>query len=193
MYLIANVSGKEIVIADLGVSIKPKQALNLHKINTTISPESSRDLNSAKKLGYIKVLKKDEKIEKEKVDIQPDKSLDQEALINSLKDILREEMKSQLAEKKQDNSDVLLALGKIAELVKEKGPTVINNITQSGENKNSPEKEEESGVDEDTMSQIHAKAVSKITKESNTSVDYSSEEIIDSSLSKNISELEDLL
>ena len=88
MYLIANISKAHVVIADLGITMQPKQAMDLHKIKCLIEPEKSKDLELGKKTGRIKVLKKSKKKTKAVV-TQPQASFDQEKLLNDIQQLMQ--------------------------------------------------------------------------------------------------------
>jgi len=187
MYLVANTSTKEITIGDMNISIKPKQALNLHKMESRISPESSKDLAFAEKHGYVKVLKKDSKKE---IAVAPpaqviENKIDTKEIIESLGGLIKQEIQQQLSSKKDNNQDLLKA---------------ISDIVAMGQNKNSPQnitiqtqQEEPSSLSEEKMAEIHSKAMKKITKGANTSISQVGQEVIDSSFSTNLSELQDLI
>lgn len=194
MYLVANTSSKEITIGDMNISIKAKQALNLHKMECRISPESSKDLAFAEKNGYIKVLKKDSKKE---IEIAPvpapiiENKIDTKEIIESLSDIIKQEIKQQMASSKPvDNQDLLKAISNIAAMVQDKVPS---NQFVSEQNNYNKETQEESSISEEKMANIHSKAMRKITKRASTSIDHATEEVVDNTFTDNLSELEDLL
>ena len=60
MYLIANASRNEIALSDLGITLKPKQAIDLHKVKTLIPPERSDNLRLAARRGKVKILHREE-------------------------------------------------------------------------------------------------------------------------------------
>lgn len=189
MYLVANTSSKEITIGDMNISIKAKQALNLHKMECRISPESSKDLAFAEQKGYIKVLKRDSKKEVEIAQPAPmiENKIDTKEIIESLSGIIKKEIEQQMSSKSSDNKDLLDAISNIASMVKEKGvpnqtEIVKENISQ-----------EDTAISEEKMADIHSKAVKKMTKGATTSIAHSNEEVIDTSFADNLSELGEML
>jgi hypothetical protein len=190
MFLIANTTNKQLSFSEFNFVLKPKQAVNLHKMEGKTDPEKSNEINEYIRLGYIKVLKRDAKEEFSPSEpIQQTQAIDQEQLVNSIKLALSDEIKQQIAAERGNNKDILAAIANIASLVNSKSNT--NTIViQKGENKTD---QEDAGIDEETLAKIHTKAVKKITRGTESSVNNNNEEIVDLSIANNISELGDLL
>ncbi|MFW6172702.1 MAG: hypothetical protein ACOC5T_03055 [Elusimicrobiota bacterium] len=211
MFLITNVSGRALDISDLGLLLHEKQAVDLHKINLKIKPEESQNLKKAKKLGYIKVLKKDSP-EKKKVVQEShhhehfhNNKINSEELLTSIKSLIKKEISSLASENDkedllsqldmrtgtEDNSDILEAIRDLRNEMKNQKPTVVYE-------KNDSVKEEsdiidDDNIDEETRVQIHQKTMDKRMKgKVKGNVEMQERIIIDSSLQNNISELENL-
>ena len=190
MYLVANVSKRNIVIGDMDVSLQPRQALDLHKIKCKIEPENSKDLKLSTNTGLVKVLKKSKKqvYEEEKIDLS--NNLSQEDLIKMIKDTIKKEMASQSSQNTEQDSDKILdALKDLTKLVQDKPESVVH-VEKTKENVNT---DDDSYVDEDKLAEIHARSMNKISKESDTFVEYDKQEVSDDSILDNINELENLI
>ena len=193
MYLIANSSGKQMIIGDLGLVLKPKQAIDLHKVKLKTIPERSGDLSLCVKKGLVKVLKQDSKKSKKIIEnvsnVTNVNTMDQKKLLESIRSIIKEEVKSQSPQiiQGQDNKDVMAAIQELMKTVKtQKGTVVIRDgkVTES---------EEDLGLDHDTLVKIHSKTVDKRMTDTEGKMEYEDQEIIDIGMGDDLSELEDLL
>lgn len=173
MFLITNISSSEISISDLGITIYPKQVIDLHKIETKILPDRSKDLTLAINKKCIKIIEKDVT---EPIVIKEVKN-DNKELFEGLKDIISSEIQKQLGGKVQNNNSDLNNI--ISQL---------SNIIQ----KTKPEENIYSEIDEDKLTEIHKKASIKMSQNTENSVEYIEEKIINKSVN-DISELENLL
>jgi len=185
MYLIANSTSSFVELADLGVSLKPKQALDLHAMGYKGKSESSSDLKKAIKNGWIKVLKKDKvairkEIIKERI-VERTSDGNKEEMLRSIRKIIQEEIKNI----KIDNSNSVPnnLLETLSELIKNGGDK--QNIDSNLFN--------DDGVDIEKMQEIHMKVAKKVMKGASSSVNYEEEKVKDSSMKSNIAELEDLI
>jgi hypothetical protein len=187
MYLIANATSSFVELADLGISLKPKQAIDLHAMGCKGKAEVSDNLKKAIKNGWIKVLKMDrpaspsKEIIKERV-IERSSEVNKEEMLGSIRKIIQEEIKSI----KIDNSNNIPnnLLETLSELIK-KGSIQQNSIDKSFD--------ESDGIDVKKMQKIHTKVAEKVMKGASSSVNYNEETVKDSSMKSNIAELEDLI
>lgn len=183
MYLVANVTGREIVISDIGLSMSPKQAFDLDRIELKSSPERSKDLAVCIQKGFIKVVKSDRGKKKSEHTIP---ILDKN-IVKEIKEALREEIKDQLSSQKKAEEDprmskILLALGQLLQ---------NGSIISSG-GKNLPPKEDVLSIDDKVLNEMHARAVDRLSKQATGDIHYK-EEQVDSDIGEQISELEELM
>lgn len=204
MYIVANPSKNEVSLTDLGISIPPHKSVDLHEIKVLIPPEKSKHLEIAKKKGFLKVIRQDVIIsvssDEEKKPAKENPSINQ----NELTKAIREEIQKTLS---NSNTKVQTEEGKNDKnaLVLEEILKKLNQLSSlSSDNKNNSNSKSSTGVDDqgelenniddEILSSIHKKAVEKMTKNvERSSLEYEKQNIQDSSVAKNISELEDLL
>jgi hypothetical protein len=183
MYLIANVSGKNIKLKDIAIELKVKEAIDLDKLKLNKSPEDSLDLLNAIKTGKVKILKKKTTTNLYKEEIE-DNSLCKEDIINSVKDTVRDEIKKQLEDNNKEKEDIISLIKNLTEKL---GQTNIKVDTEEKTNNNY------NSINDKTLSKIHSRAISRITQNVDGSINIEQEQKEDSNLSLNISELEDLI
>jgi hypothetical protein len=192
MYLIANSSRNEITLSDLGITLGPNQAIDLHKVKTLVSPERSDNLRLAERKGKVKVIHREESVSK-KSQVDNPNNFEKEEILNELKNFMKDELKEQLSGlKKQDNnnsdSDIM---GQVSQIL-----NILKNSNTSGDSNNTEQPvaiEESDDIDIEKIATMHAKAVSKMSKNTEGSVDYEKSEVSDDSILDNASELENLM
>ncbi|MFA5598996.1 MAG: hypothetical protein WDA06_00230 [Phenylobacterium sp.] len=199
MYLIANSSGNYIEIADLGISLKSQQAVDLHRMKLKKNPDASDALKIAIKKGWIKVLKKDKPntATTERVIVDNSKN-DNSEILDEIRKI-KEEFNNQLQElakaktQNMDQGTLNQILGAISNMAKT--TNIANNTTISrSEQKDNNNNVEDNDIDDNIFEKIHTKVVDKIVKNAKTSsLSYNQETITDSDLQGKIDELDDLL
>lgn len=194
MLLVTNRSGKELVIADLGLSISPKQAFDLDAIKLKTKPDNSKDLQLCIKRGWITVLKSDRK-KKRKAEMIATKFNIDEKTINDLKETLKGEIRQQLSTisitKQTDDAkmdQILSVLGKISQ----QGQTVSNDVIRDVIIKQNNASDEAVSIDEDTLNEIHARAINRLAQGTSSEIRYK-EKQLPSNISYQASELEDLI
>jgi len=195
MYLIANATSSFIEIADLGVSLQPKQAIDLHAVGLKGRAEKSPSLQKAKKNGWIKVLKQDKPkqgetrvVEKttERI-IDKRDSFNKEDMLNGIRGIIKEEIQNvQQNQPQQQLQEELMVM--LSKLVAGSGVGVSNSGT--GQQVDSYE---DDNIDQSKLVEIHTKVAERAMKDVESSISYTEENIKDDSMVDNISELEDLL
>ena len=188
MYLIANATSSFVELADLGISLKPKQAMDLHVMGMKGKAEKSDHLNRAIKNGWVKVLKKDKPPAKEVVTeriterVVEKSDINKEEMLGSIRQIIQEEIKNIKIDSSNKIPDNLIET--LSELIKN------GNIRQES---NGELTYENDGVDIKKFQEIHTKVVEKVMKGATSSVNYNEETVKDSSMKDNIAELEDLI
>lgn len=186
MYLIANATSSFVELADLGISLKPKQALDLHAMGYKGKAENSSNLNKAIKNGWIKVLKKDKPVVNKEIIteriVEKRNDINKEEILGSIREIIKEEIKNIKIDNTNNVSNSLLE--NLTELIKN------SNINK---NSNNNVLEEYDGVDIKKIQDIHIKVAEKVMKGASSSVNYDEEKVKDSSMKSNIAELEDLI
>lgn len=192
MYLITNVSNQEIAISDLGVTLYPKQAIDLDKINTNIDPNKSKDLKIAISKKCLKVLHHTNDSPPQEVVVKNESGFDKDSLMSEIREVIKQEIgsKSQSNQipEKNNNEDIKELLSEFKSLMQN-----INSNNSSGNNDNKSDSNIiDDDVDEDKLGEIHAKAVEKITKNTKGTVAYENSKVKDNKMNSNISELEDL-
>ena len=183
MFLIANSCGKEITISDLGVTLSARQAIDLHKINTPISPEKSKDLQKAQRYGAIKILHKEEQqktiIKEREVVIK--ESFDKEDLLKDIKSILTQEIDKKINFSQNDNSQQMATiLAMMQQLANNQNATGVKN------------EEVDTDIDENTLVDLHSRSLNKISKDVIDGGLKGKEEIKNDVLN-NVDELENML
>ena len=207
MFIVANTSKGIITITDLGIEIPPNQSRDLHKIPTKIPPEDSKDLKNATSSGIIKEVKRDRpppgvSIEKtkhthEKV-IEKTRVINQGANKEEIVEALFERIKKELPlmgiEKSKEepmSNELLMEMMKKMEKMSNsiQSGSISTGKSQTGET----EDDSDYSVDPELLKQIHARAVEKLTKNTEREISYDHTEEKDKSISKGIDELEELL
>ena len=191
MYLIVNISKRDICISDLKISLQPKQAIDLDKVVSRDRSQSSIDLKQCLSSHFIKILQKDGEKIKVKIEEKPQKIVSETYISEEqLKDI-KEEIKKEIIKnmqlnvtKSSDSQEVIDKINQLMLLVQQGGNKDLTSNDFTGV------KTED--IDYKTLSDIHAKVVNKMTKKAEANVKYE-EEKSDNSVSDNASELEDLI
>jgi hypothetical protein len=196
MFIVANPSKREVVISDLNLVIPPHQSRDLHQLDLPIPPEKSKDLEFSRIKGYITIVKKDVVVSVGPVSQPPPSSppqivihekeiLDKEHIAQTIREEIQKSLQNQKTEQSSNpqNNDIL------NEILKK-----LNNISSKNNNIDNISEDKQEGIDEETLKRIHAKAVDKMVKNVEvSSLEYEEKDVKDTSVSKNISELEGLI
>jgi len=202
MYLVSNYTSKKVHVKDLNLYIDRKQVIDLHRLRLKMDPSESKDLKKLIRAGTLRELNKPGRKKKPEASPPPPKSdgRDDKKLLNDLKQFIKEELDKRNAPTEtkviersvRDNSDdVLQALSEISsqmQVIKEQGISVGKSDDVEEEDEN-PIKE----LDEEKLSDIHARAVNKMTEKAEGSVTYSEKEVENPEMLDHVSELEDIL
>ena len=188
MFFIVNKTKGTIVIADIGVTLGPRQAIDLDKMMSRVKSEASKMLKTASKKGHVDIRIKDGgKVSNTKPPEQIGGDLD------DFKKEMLEEMKGLLSEQ---NKPVPQGVGK--EDLAEFAQQIINSIPKSetviihGQSEDI-RSDEDVEMDEEVLAKINARTVEGIVKDVKLENVKHKEHTEVSNLEQNISELENLL
>jgi len=209
MYFIVNKTKLPVVIADLKLDLKPRQAIDLDKIYDRHKLDNSRDLAHAVKSGYVNIRQKTSKnLDESDAKISPAEApspVDTE----KIKEEMRKEMQEQMAALTETikssvaNPEMMQVLKQLSGAIAEGklGQTVIKEkemvrevpVVADSREEDMPEDHGEGDeIDPAIAEQIHAKAVDRLTKKSTGKVGYQ-EEQSKSSVQQNADELDTLM
>lgn len=184
MYLVTNVTKQIISISDLGVVINKRQMIDLDKVKTLIPPEKSKDLQSCVRNGAIKV--KHDRNTVKPTPTQP--SVNQDEMLADLKETMQEEIRKQFKQLKitegagdSNSSDMQKMLEMMQQMMQNQ---------QSNTGNKSSTIDEDDGVDDGVMSDIHAKAIDRLDKTTEVEINNEKSKIKGKELLDNSDELE---
>ena len=187
MFFIVNKTKQTLVLGDLGVTLGPRQAVDLDKMVPRSKSDSSKYLRMANKSGQIEIRSKDG--EKPK---HPDKQPQVQSI--SLDGLHKEfkEMKEMMGQQTRGigKSDLADFAKEIIKSIPKSTETVI--YRQDGEKRES-RTDEEVEINEDELVEINARAVDHILEGTNIKSMRYKEETKKDDLMNNIEELENLL
>ena len=193
MFFIVNKTKGTITLGDLGskgLSLGPRQAIDLDKIMIRSQSEESKALKNAKDRGDIEVRIKDEtkptKVVKDKgVSSSPDYKEMKKEIVKEVKGVMSDLLKGQGGVSKEDLQDVVKTL--LTNMPK-KTETVI--IRQDGEN---IKQDEEIEVDDVSIIEMNKRVVDKMMENVDSGEMKYREEVKKDDLMSNVDELEGLL
>ena len=193
MFFIVNKTKGNITIGDLKLNLGPRQAIDLDKVMDRVVSDKSRDLKRAVSKGVISIKRKDvDKSLAVYVETKPSSgNLDQikNELLSSVKDGIKDAIREGVSAANRGFSpdDLTKLIEKMASMMPKN--TVI---IRDGE-KLKEIGEEEVIIDEEILTDIHARAVDELTKDSKEGfINYNKEKVEDS-IHDNVLELENLL
>lgn len=196
MFFIINKTKHTITLSDLKLSLGPRQAIDLDRMISREQSEKSKYLKRLVAKGIISVKRKDEK--NKNIIVENHIYNSEKSDIAELKKEFRESIKELTNElKKQSGNNNSLSKNDLQDLVTQmmsmmqQNPTEVRYIEK--ETGVTREEEEEVQMDENVLTDIHARAVKDLTKDSKIgSINYQKEEVKDN-IDNNIDELENLL
>lgn len=190
MYFIVNTLAREITIADIKLTLGPKQAIDLDRYIGRSKFQDSKNLQEAIRAKIIEV-RSDTGLKKEEAPPPPQiiekQVLDIDKLKEEIRKELRQELKEQFQSNPNDSAQILNAIRDLTSKVSAGVPVYKNQ--ENGSEKTSGNDD----IDEAILLKIHEKAaerMSKGVKESNVS---SETQQVSGSLDHIASELEDLI
>ena len=189
MFFIVNKTKKHVSLPDIKISLGPKQAIDLDKIMKREVSENSRHLKAAKANGDIEIRVKDDP---------------RKPIANTSSEVRRENSSNEIDELKKEikelsqtiansgrggisKEDLLEALKSIPQ------QTTVIHQSASGQKCKQDQEVEEVEMDNETLSQISARAVDKNVKGSKVKAVHYKEEKQNNSILHNIEELDGLL
>jgi len=198
MYMVANLTGNELCISDLNISIPPRLARDLDAIQSLIgNPRDSADLTLAKKIGKVKIVrddnlgviprKKKKEIIKEKTTIikEVPSGIDQQALMDFIRDEIQKNKTTQQPESDKSSELMLRAMmKKMDKLLNKQSSTVVSHGS---------EEEIDYDIDPKALSAIHKKRVDKLVEHAENTIEYKKESTEDTFTDKDLDELDNLL
>jgi hypothetical protein len=189
VFFIVNKTKGTIIISDIGVTLGPRQAVDLDKMMGRSKSEASKMLKSASKKGHVDIRIKDGG---KKPNIKPPEQVGGD--LDDFKKEMLEEMKGLLSNQQQPTPQAGLGKEDLAAFAQQ----IISNIPKSetviiqGQPKE-VRTDEEVEMDEDLLAKINARTVDKIVEGTDiNSINYK-EEKQENTILDNISELEDLI
>ena len=194
MFFIVNKTKQTIIIGDIGVTLGPKQAIDLDKVVKREKSDSSRNLRSAKKNGQIEVRMKDG----EKLPNPMKKAPNRDSSLDSFKNEIIGEMKGsikalsrELSSQPVSNSDAISTkdLDALARRIIANMPRSETIIMQGSQGRT----DEEVEVDEEKLSEISARVVNEMVKDTEVKSIHYKEEKQENTILDNVDELEDLI
>ena len=189
MFFIVNKTKQTIVLNDMGVTLGPRQAVDLDKIVPRSKSDSSKYLKMAKKNGHIEVRTKDG--EKPK---HPDKQPQAQPLsLDGFKKEIVDEIKTALSKQSQPTAVSGLDKKDLAEFAKE----IISNIPKSTETVIYKQGQEDIRQDEeveiDELGEMNKRVIDRMVENVKSVEIEHNEEIQKNDLDNNIAELEGLI
>ena len=183
MYLVLNTTRKLLIIDDLGIELSKHQMLDLDKIELKIKIEESKQLNQLIKTGIVKVMNSDRNPTSDSTSIAPDESQKPAMDKDEMRKLIKEELAGVKSQPVENNQDAVLGM------MKEMMNMMKNGVVTSGE----ISADEDIEIDDDTLMEIHAKTMKKISEGSKASVNYNKKEVNGNKIQKGVDDLEGLI
>lgn len=182
MFFIVNRTNKDLTIGDLDISIGPRKAIDLEKIRSREKIDSSTDLRTCIKNGYLQV-RHNSKASQTEENKEPEKVNVDDEQINKIRLAVADEVKSQIADAMKgnsggDNSEILSKLNAL--------------LSGQGQSQSSAAYPIEDELDEDVLADIHAKRMKNVGKDTEGKVTYEKKKSTDSAVDR-AAELDNLL
>jgi len=191
MFFVVNKTKQTVILSDIGVTLGPRQAMDLDRLVDRYKSDKSKHLKMANRKGQVEIRIKDG--EKPK-NAPAETSSSDNTLENFKKEIIEEikgtmkELSPRQVEVKQNDIDLDLLAQKIAQKMPTQKETVI---IQEG--KKQERTDEEVEIDSEVLADINARAVDNIVEGTDiNAVNYKEEQQEDTILN-NVDELENLL
>jgi len=191
MFFIVNKTKQTLVLGDLGVTLGPRQAVDLDKIVSREKSDNSKSLKNAKKKGEVEVRSKDGEKPKHVHRQEPSQPIN---VIDNLKKELIEEMKAVMSQQTKVPTDSVSKedLEDFAKKIIQSMPESKTVIMQ-GNNIVETRTDEEVEINEDLLVDINARSVDNIVEGTDIKQMKYKEEQQENTILDNINELEGLL
>lgn len=187
MYLVTNLTTRIINIGDLGIVLNKKQMMDLDKVKTLIPPEKSKDLSTSQRSGLVKV-------KHDRNTVKPDAVkpvVSQDDIIADLRDSMKEEIENQFKKLSLKNGAENSGNADMQQLM-QMMQQMMENQQSSGSSKPVADIHDDD-LDDDIMSNIHAKAVDKLDQSTEAEINNEKSKIKGDDLLNNADELEGLI
>ena len=189
MFFIVNKTKNNVSIGDLGITLGPRQAIDLDKIMNRTKSESSKSLISAKTNGDIEIRIKDDPRDRKATETKSRNSPDfgdiKDAIIGEVRDTIRELLKEQKNSISKDDLNEMTRM--LLDSVKN-SETVI--YRQDPKN---VKQDEEVEMNEDILAKINARTINDIVKNTDSKSVHYEEKKAENTILDNVNELMGLL
>lgn len=189
MFFIVNTTKQSLSISDLKLILGPRQGTDLDVRYTREQAEKSKGLKSLISKGLISVKNKTEPVVESRfikeVHTHNHNEFDAEKMKKDIMDGLKEAIAESIPSQPKVQSQPDINMEELAKMI-------VSMIPQ-GKTQNISLNEEDVKVDDNTISDIHSRAVNKIIKNVDSSNILLQEEIKKSDLDNNVDELEGML
>ncbi len=195
MYFVINKTKKHITFQDIGVSLGPRQCVNLQKIMKKEKYENSRHLRIAQGNGdiEIRISRKESKKQEKNIIKKDDSAVDIEKMKNDIIKEMKNEFKNINVGKKEDSLSKKDLIEVITEVIKNLPKEKITIIREKGTKEGEFFDDEKVEIDEELLSEINKRAVEKMVKNVKSREIKYKEEKQKSDIEDSVSELENLL
>lgn len=187
MYFVVNTTDRELMISDLNISLGPRKAMDIEKLKPRYIIEESKDLKTCIKTKRIQVRHDSKLIDSQKADQVEGQTNDDQ--INQIKNVIANEIKQQLSgfkgQSSGDNTEIMSILNKLTEAFEKGTVPIISKVESSST-------DHEDNIDEERLSEIHARKMQKLSKNTNSRFTHEEKKSADS-VADRVSELDDLL
>ncbi len=190
MFLVMNNTKNNIVISDINTLIPPNKAVDLDKTVGREKAESSQNLRDAIRSRFIKVVSKDSHnsvINTVTVEKHNSDSVSTDDMRKLIAEEMAKHFNSTPTNNNNQSNDILKAMQMLQDITKNLSSQHLQAQSRTDV------VEEDSGIDEKTLADIHAKSVDRLVgKKLEGSIQMEEKKEKDT-ISKNISELDGLL
>lgn len=197
MFIVKNISNQDVELPDLHIVLSSKDQIDLDMVTSRFHSEQSRSLKGAFRGGYLKVIVKDDhrgdyQIKTDELARQqpifitppdPNKNQDVIAAVKQLEEKLAKRLDDKLSNTPQQPQIDLTALTQAL--------AVLQNLTNQAAKPAAPEKVEEAS--DERVVDIHKRTLDRLSKDAQSNVKHTEEKADNSSVQRNIDELEGLL
>jgi hypothetical protein len=197
MFIVKNVSNQDVELPDLHIVLSSKDQIDLDMVTSRFHSEQSRSLKGAFRGGYLKVIVKDDhrgdyQIKTDELSRQqpifitppdPNKNQDVIEAVKQLEEKLAKRLDDKLSNTPQQPQIDLAALTQAL--------TVLQNLANQAVKPAATEKVEEAS--DERVVDIHKRTLDRLSKDAQSNVKHTEETADNSSVQRNIDELEGLL
>ena len=189
MFFIVNKTKQHITLGDIGITLGPRQAIDIDKVMTMEKSENSHALKAAKANGDIEIRVKDRRESAAIPNSAPLKDSNvlgdmKKEIIGEMRDVMKEFLSNQSGGiSKEDLKELMESMPKVQETV----------IFRQDSGNIVKREDEEVEMDEETLSKINARTVNEIVKNTDSKSVHYEEKKIENTILNNVDELMGLL